>query len=179
MSNEAEQIAQRQAKLDELVRLGVSPYPHRFDRIRDHLGDQGRPRRGRVTNSRPSTSFVRAAGRIVGMRAFGKANFLVLSDGLERLQVYVRADSMPELDFQIYRHLDLGDQIGVEGRLFRTKTNELTIWASRIHFTGQSNDFPCASGNPCMPRDKTGHDDAPGGKIVPTDEIRPPQFSAH
>ncbi len=77
---------------------------------------------------------VRAAGRIVGMRAFGKANFLVLSDGLQRLQVYVRADSMPEHDFQIYRNLDLGDQIGVEGRLFRTKTNELTVWASRIHF---------------------------------------------
>jgi lysyl-tRNA synthetase class 2 len=46
----------------------------------------------------------------------------------------VRADSVPALDFQIYQQLDLGDLIGVEGRVFRTKTNELTIWASRIHF---------------------------------------------
>jgi lysyl-tRNA synthetase, class II len=41
---------------------------------------------------------------------------------------------MPELDFKIYKLLDFGDWVGVEGRLFRTKTNELTIWASRLHF---------------------------------------------
>ena len=134
MSNEAEQIAQRQAKLDELVRLGVAPYPNQFDRSATVSAIKA------VHDSRKGEELeaehivVRAAGRIVGMRAFGKANFLVLSDGLQRLQVYVRADSMPEHDFQIYRHLDLGDQIGVEGRLFRTKTNELTVWASRIHF---------------------------------------------
>jgi lysyl-tRNA synthetase class 2 len=68
------------------------------------------------------------------MRAFGKANFLVLSDGRARLQVYVRADSVPALDFQLYQQLDLGDLIGVQGRIFRTKTNELTIWAARLHF---------------------------------------------
>ena len=134
MSNEAEQVAQRQAKLAELVRLGVAAYPNRFDRsatvssIKSEHGEKtGETLDGNHIN-------VRAAGRILGMRAFGKANFLVLSDGVDRLQVYVRADSVPELDFKIYQNLDLGDQIGVEGRLFRTKTNELTIWASRIHF---------------------------------------------
>ena len=40
----------------------------------------------------------------------------------------------PQLDFQIFKLLDFGDWVGVEGRLFRTKTNELTIWASRLHF---------------------------------------------
>ena len=58
----------------------------------------------------------------------------MLSDGHAKLQVYVRQDSMPELDFKIYKLLDFGDWVGVEGRLFRTKTNELTIWASRLHF---------------------------------------------
>src|SRR6186713_5081 len=134
MSNEAEQIAQRQAKLDELVRLGVSPYPNRFDRT-DTLTAIKAAHHAKTHEELEADHVpVRAAGRIVGMRGFGKANFVVLSDGLERLQLYVRADAMPELDFQIYRHLDLGDQIGVEGRLFRTKTNELTIWVSRIHF---------------------------------------------
>jgi lysyl-tRNA synthetase class 2 len=134
MSNEAEQIAQRQAKLDELVRLGVSPYPNRFDRT-DAITAIKSAHEAKTHDELEAVHVpVRAAGRIVGMRGFGKANFVVLSDGLERLQLYVRADSMPELDFQIYRHLDLGDQIGVEGRLFRTKTNELTIWVSRIHF---------------------------------------------
>jgi lysyl-tRNA synthetase class 2 len=134
MSNEAEQIAQRQAKLAELVRMGVAPYPNRFERSAtvaaiksEHGGKTGEALEADHVQ-------VRAAGRILGLRAFGKANFVVLSDGLDRLQVYVRADSVPELDFRVYQQLDLGDQIGVEGRLFRTKTNELTIWASRIHF---------------------------------------------
>ena len=58
----------------------------------------------------------------------------MLSDGLAKIQVYVRQDSLPALDFQIFKLLDFGDWIGVSGRLFRTKTNELTIWASRLHF---------------------------------------------
>ena len=134
MSNETEQIAQRQAKLDELARLGVASYPNRFDRTAT-IASIKASHDGTAGDALESAHVhVRAAGRILGMRAFGKANFLVMSDGLERLQVYVRADSVPELDFQIYQQLDLGDQIGVEGRLFRTKTNELTIWASRVHF---------------------------------------------
>ena len=50
------------------------------------------------------------------------------------MQVYIRQDSLPERDFKIYKLLDFGDWIGVEGRLFRTKTNELTIWASKLEF---------------------------------------------
>src|SRR6185369_15045826 len=74
------------------------------------------------------------AGRILAIRAFGKANFLVLSDGHAKVQIYIRQDSLPELDFKIYKLLDFGDWVGVEGHLFRTKTNELTIWASRVEF---------------------------------------------
>jgi len=74
------------------------------------------------------------AGLILAIRAFGKANFLVLSDGHAKIQAYVRQDALPELDFKIYKLLDFGDWVGVEGRLFRTKTNELTVWASRLHF---------------------------------------------
>ena len=74
------------------------------------------------------------SGRILGIRSFGKANFLVLSDGRSRIQVYIRKDSVSERDFETFRLLDFGDIVGVEGHLFRTKTNELTIWASRLEF---------------------------------------------
>jgi lysyl-tRNA synthetase class 2 len=77
---------------------------------------------------------VAVAGRVLGVRSFGKARFLVLSDGLQRLQVYVRADTTDDRSFQIVTHVDLGDHIGVEGRLFRTKTKELTVWAERVEF---------------------------------------------
>jgi lysyl-tRNA synthetase class 2 len=132
MSSEREQQAQREAKLEELVRLGVAPYPNHFDRsatisaiVAEHGGSSGEA----LEAAKP---VVRAAGRILSLRGFGKANFAVLSDGLQKLQVYVREDALGTEDFKIYKLLDLGDHIGVEGRVFRTKTNELTIWASSI-----------------------------------------------
>ncbi len=58
----------------------------------------------------------------------------MISDGESRIQVYIRQDSVSERDFAIFKLLDFGDFIGVEGYLFRTKTNELTIHASALEF---------------------------------------------
>jgi lysyl-tRNA synthetase class 2 len=134
MSNELEQVAQRKTKLEELVALGVPPYPVRFDRtdtISAIVAAHGDTPGEALETQKPET---RVAGRILSIRSFGKANFLVLSDGLTRLQVYVRADSMPARDFEIFKRLDFGDHVGVSGRVFRTKTNELTIWAASLTF---------------------------------------------
>ena len=134
MSNEAEQAAQRRAKLEGLKELGVAPYPTHFHRTASIAGvvaDYGEKAADALEAERPET---RVAGRILSIRSFGKASFLVLSDGRARIQVYVRADSLPARDFQIFKLLDFGDHVGVEGRVFRTKTNELTIWAGRLEF---------------------------------------------
>jgi lysyl-tRNA synthetase class 2 len=134
MSNEAEQAAQRRQKLEELKALGVPAYPTQFHRTASIAGlvaDHGEKTAEVLEGERPET---RVAGRILSLRSFGKANFLVLSDGLARIQVYVRADSLSARDFQIFKLLDFGDHVGVEGRVFRTKTNELTIWAGRLEF---------------------------------------------
>jgi lysyl-tRNA synthetase class 2 len=132
LSNEAEQTAQRKAKLEALARLGVQPYPHGFDRtatISAAVGAHGGKTGEALEAERPE---VRVAGRILGLRGFGKASFLVLSDGEQRIQAYIRKDALPELDYRIFEHLDLGDHVGVAGRVFRTKTNELTVWASSL-----------------------------------------------
>ena len=134
MSNEREQIAQRRAKLDALARLGVPTHPTRFDRtgtISAVVAAESPKTAEALEAERPEA---RVAGRILGIRAFGKASFLVLSDGLSRLQVYVRADSLPAGAFEVFGLLDLGDHIGVGGRVFRTRTGELTIWASSLTF---------------------------------------------
>src|SRR5688572_23009037 len=134
MSTEDEQIQQRRANLAKLTELGVNSYPHRFDRtttisdlVRAH-GDKAGPE---LEANRIDATI---SGRILGIRNFGKANFLVLSDGRSRIQVYIKKDSLSEHDFGLFRLLDFGDFVGVEGHLFRTRTNELTIWASRIEF---------------------------------------------
>jgi len=134
MSSQEEQEAQRRANLHALQQLGIAIYPSRFDRqhtVSELVNAHSPATHDELEAARPQTV---TSGRILAIRSFGKANFLVISDGLSRIQVYIRQDSMPELDFRIFKLLDFGDWVGVEGRLFRTKTNELTIWASRLHF---------------------------------------------
>jgi lysyl-tRNA synthetase, class II len=134
MTSQEEQVQQRRSNLDELAKLGVEIYPRRFDRrhsISELVRQHGERTHDELEESRTETT---TSGRILAIRSFGKASFLVLSDGMAKIQVYVRQDALPPLDFQIFKLLDFGDWIGVEGRLFRTKTNELTIWASRLHF---------------------------------------------
>ena len=129
-----EQIQQRRHNLAELEKLGIEIYPRTFERrhtISGLVEAYGERSHDELEADRIETI---TAGRILAIRAFGKANFLVLSDGHAKIQVYIRQDSVPELDFKIYKLLDFGDWVGVEGRLFRTKTNEFTIWASRLHF---------------------------------------------
>jgi lysyl-tRNA synthetase, class II len=134
MTSQEEQIRQRQANLADLAKLGIEIYPRRFERrhtISGLVDAYGSRSHDELEADRIETI---TAGRILAIRAFGKANFLVLSDGHAKVQVYIRQDSVPEIDFRIYKLLDFGDWVGVEGRLFRTKTNEFTIWASRLHF---------------------------------------------
>ena len=129
-----DQLAQRRANLAELVELGVPPYPHR-------CGCTDTPSaivaaHGETSGADLDTAQIKTvtAGRVLTVRSFGKARFLVISDGVSRLQVYVRQDALSVRDFKIAALLDIGDFIGVDGRLFRTRTNELTIWAARIEF---------------------------------------------
>ena len=134
MSSQEEQFEQRRRNLDELAKLGVAVYPHRFDRrhtISELVDRFGSRDKAALEAERIDTV---TSGRILSIRSFGKANFLVLADGLKKIQVYVRQDSVPPLDFQIFKLLDFGDWVGIEGYLFRTKTNEFTIHASRVHF---------------------------------------------
>jgi lysyl-tRNA synthetase class 2 len=131
---ESDQVLQRRANLQALRDLGVDTYPHRFqtaatiDSVVAEHGDKA----GDALDA--AQIHTRVAGRVLAIRSFGKANFLQISDGKSRIQVYVRQDSMPELDFRVFKLLDFGDWVGVEGRLFRTKTNELTIWSASLTF---------------------------------------------
>ncbi len=129
---------QRRANHEALRALGVEPYPARFNRsdsvsaiVDMHGGRSGEALEG----ERPETI---TAGRIVAIRSFGKANFLVLSDGKSRLQSYIREDSVSPRDFDVFRLLDVGDLVGVAGRIFRTRTDELTVWAEHLEFLAKS-----------------------------------------
>jgi lysyl-tRNA synthetase class 2 len=72
------------------------------------------------------------------LRHMGKAGFAHLQQNGERLQIYVKKDAVSERDFQLFKMLDIGDTIGVEGYLFRTRTGELSIHAEKIEFLSKT-----------------------------------------
>src|SRR6266545_3230520 len=103
-----EQIQQRRTNLDELTKLGVETYPRKFERrhtISELVDGYGARTHDELEAEHVQT---KAAGRIVFIRAFGKANFVVLSDGHSKIQAYIRQDALSELDFKIYKLLDVG-----------------------------------------------------------------------
>ena len=136
MAEELEQI--RVEKLKNIEALGYDAYPteYRYTLTVEQILDQFGSRTAEQLDQDPVS--VRVAGRILANRPFGKAGFMALSDSGARLQVYAKKDQLPERDFQLYQLLDLGDFIGVEGTLFRTRTGELTVLAKEIVFLAKS-----------------------------------------
>ncbi len=137
-NEQSDLIQQREKKLQAIVDLGFEAYPRKYDvthAIPQIVAENSPLSAEQLAANRIS---VRVAGRIMTIRPHGKAGFAHLAGGGKRLQIYVRLDAVGERDFELYKLLDLGDLIGVEGYLFRTRTGELTIHAEHLQFLAKA-----------------------------------------
>ena len=125
-------IANRLAKLDELRELGVEPFPTRY-RVEESVC-AAKSRFADITAEELDAEKpeVRLAGRLRAVRGHGKVSFVDLSDGAEQFQLYLRRDDLDETSWKIFKLLDLGDFLGVEGTVFRTRSNELSVAVKRL-----------------------------------------------
>ncbi|MBI4891357.1 MAG: lysine--tRNA ligase [Acidobacteria bacterium] len=138
MSLEQDLFDQRFARIREIAALGFRPYGQRFEfthTIPQVLSQFGAATGEELEAAKPA---VKLAGRILTVRRMGKAGFMHIQQSGERLQVYVRKDAVPETEYQLYGLLDLGDVIGVEGYLFRTRTGELSVHVERLTFLSKN-----------------------------------------
>jgi lysyl-tRNA synthetase class 2 len=128
----------RKAKLVEIEKLGQSAYPNQFPA--SHTIPQVRAKWGeaQAEDLEANRTTVAVAGRIMAIRAQGKAGFATLQQQGQRLQIYVRLDAVGEQGFALYKLLDMGDHIGVSGYLFRTRTGELTVHVERLTFLSKA-----------------------------------------
>lgn len=116
-------IANNYAKIQALREKGIDPFPHRF-KITHKLAE---------AKKLAPESHVSVAGRIMFMRIMGKASFAHIKDGTAKMQIYVKKDDVGEEMYNVFKKLlGTGDFIGVEGKLFVTKTGELTIHAEKL-----------------------------------------------
>ena len=131
-----EQQLIRRQKANDLREKGIDPFGKAFNRT--HTTSEIIKKYNNLTKEQLEENPVNViiAGRIVLKRGQGKAGFMHLQDRDDKLQVYVRLDAIGEDQYDIYRHADLGDIVGIEGVLFRTKTGELTVKATKYtHLT--------------------------------------------
>jgi lysyl-tRNA synthetase class 2 len=137
-------FALRQEKLAEIEKLGQAKYPNQY--VTTHTIPEVRAQWGETSaeelNGTPEAPAphvnVAIAGRIMAIRAQGKAGFATLQQGGQRLQIYVRQDAVGEQGYALYKLLDMGDHIGVTGYLFRTRTGELTIHVETLTFLAKA-----------------------------------------
>ena len=132
------ELEQRREKLAQIKELGVDPYPHKFEWT--HTAAQLLSQFSDASNEQLEASplEVRVAGRILSMRGHGKVGFAHLLNHGERIQLYVRKDRVGDENYALYQLLDIGDLIGVDGHLFRTRTGELSIFTDQIHFLSKA-----------------------------------------
>ena len=127
-----DQFIQRQRKLERIAELGFEPHPHEFEWkqtaaeiVASYGGSTAEELQKNPVN-------VRVPGRILTLRLHGKAGFAHIQGDGKRLQIYVKLDAVGDRAFRLFQLLDMGDIIGVSGHLFRTKTNELTVWVEQL-----------------------------------------------
>mgnify|MGYP003306442863 FL=1 len=135
--SENDLIKQRRSKLEELRNRG-NAYPNSFrrDSLSQDLKDQCEGVSKEDLEAKEMT--VSVAGRIMLQRIMGKASFITLQDMKGQIQAYVRSNDLPEGQYDDFKTWDLGDIVGIKGKLFLTKTGELTVNAESIEMLTKS-----------------------------------------
>ncbi len=138
MSEENQTLAQRKEKAQALRELGVKLYSNSFKPahlIRElvPVGPTLEPQQ-----ADPAGTIYSIAGRIVAMRKFGKAAFCTITDRSGQLQIYLKKDILGDETFEGFKKWDIGDIVGIEGSLFKTKVGELSVQAKKICIISKS-----------------------------------------
>jgi lysyl-tRNA synthetase class 2 len=122
----------RLKRAEELRTIGLDPYPS-YNRS-SHLIADIHSQFSALDLQQPDPSFppLRTAGRVMSQRDFGKSVFFHIQDGSGRIQAYLKKDQVGQDLFSLFKKVDLGDFLGLEGTLFRTKTGELTILINKF-----------------------------------------------
>jgi lysyl-tRNA synthetase class 2 len=117
----------RREKLARLEEQGIAPFGYGFDRTHTLTDALSAPVEGEEGIAEGEGHVLRVAGRLVAWRAHGKTTFAHLADQAGRLQLYFRKDALGDERYAALELLDIGDFVGISGRLFRTRSGELTI----------------------------------------------------
>ena len=137
MGRQDEVVKERIKKIDELRKDGINPYPYKYDKQNDSTDLQ--ERYSKLASEKKTKDKVKIAGRLVGFRDLGKIAFGVLQDSYGKIQVQLQDPETPKKVQDFFKkYIDIGDFIGVEGTILRTKRGELSILVNKVEILSKS-----------------------------------------
>jgi len=136
-NNDNDLVALRRAQLEALRKKG-NAYPNTFRR--DALAAELHAEHTAKEHSKLEQQAIKVkiAGRMMTRRVMGKAAFAHIQDMSGRIQIYVKRDDLPEVQYDEFKSWDLGDIVGAEGVLFKTKTGELSVHVNNVELLAKS-----------------------------------------
>jgi len=129
MENENHLIKERLKKLEELRAQNINPYPYSYKRM--HTAAELHEKYSNLKKDEKTKDKTGVCGRIMQLRRMGKVTFMHLLDESGKIQLYFREDDLKET-YGVLKLLDIGDFIGAEGKVFTTKTGELSVWIEKF-----------------------------------------------
>ena len=127
MAEENRLVQERIRKLGEILERGVNPFPHSYKPTKKSAAIK-REHKELAPETTTETKEV-VAGRIMLLRNMGKAAFVTLQDEEGQIQAYIRSDDVGKDEYKLMKKLDIGDYLGVSGKIFTTKTGEISVYA--------------------------------------------------
>ncbi|MEK6907485.1 MAG: lysine--tRNA ligase, partial [Nanoarchaeota archaeon] len=136
MQPEEQLIKQRLEKLEKIKRLGVNPYPYKFEV--KNFSTEILSKYSKLKKEGKSNDKVILAGRVTSMRPMGKIAFGHIQDSHGKIQFFINEKELGKKEFELFNLLDLGDIIGISGNVFRTKASEITISVKKLELLTKS-----------------------------------------
>ena len=137
MGRQEQIINERYRKLNELKKLGINPYPNKFE-FRDYSLEI-KKKYSKLKNNERTKDNVKIAGRIMTARDLGKLIFATIQDNTEKLQLVLQKEETIKSSFELFKkYTDLGDIIGAEGIVMKTKTGEISVLVKKLEILSKS-----------------------------------------
>jgi lysyl-tRNA synthetase class 2 len=137
MSRQEEILKERLKKIEELIKLGINPYPYSFDK-KDSCNDL-QEKYSKLKNGEVSKEKAKTAGRVMSTRDIGKLIFSDLRDGSGKIQIQLQDEKTPDKQIKFFKDfVDNGDFVGVEGKITKTQRGELTILVDKVELLSKS-----------------------------------------
>lgn len=124
--------AEKRRKLHEMRKAGINPFPYSFERSCSLQSVRDQWEAKLATGEKKPEAKFNLAGRLMTLRAMGKASFFNLQDQSGNLQVYVKVEELDPQQKKAFELLDLGDFVGVEGYVFKTQKGEFSLYCQNL-----------------------------------------------